>query len=265
MLSTGIEGGQLARRRRTIVLRLRSAVRCRRHRGVPRSFVRFRKVENSFPRWRTRRRPSIGRRIALASALHHDRLLEQRQVVATCSVVTTRGAEAHRVVAAAQQRSPRRRPYRRWRRCAGSLRRSAEPGTTIRLRSSGPARTSPESDGGPSPPDAFQPFALAPRILQILIPSRRRWSGRHRATGLPKCDGTRRRRMIDSRATHSPRGGRRRFFGDRHMSGLKSKCSEANILPVRPIPDCTSSAMTRMPWSRATCWTRSRNFRGGTT
>ena len=32
------------------------------------------------------------------------------------------------------------------------------------------------------------------------------------------------------------------------MSGSTPACSIAHILPVRPIPDCTSSAISRIPW-----------------
>jgi len=34
------------------------------------------------------------------------------------------------------------------------------------------------------------------------------------------------------------------------MSGSIPQCSQANILPVRPNPVCTSSAITRMPYLR---------------
>ena len=34
------------------------------------------------------------------------------------------------------------------------------------------------------------------------------------------------------------------------ISGTTSKCSAAHILPVRPIPDCTSSKISRIPFCR---------------
>ena len=37
-------------------------------------------------------------------------------------------------------------------------------------------------------------------------------------------------------------------FATAKMSGTASKCSAAHILPVRPMPDCTSSKISRMPF-----------------
>ena len=41
------------------------------------------------------------------------------------------------------------------------------------------------------------------------------------------------------------------------ISGTTFQCSQANILPVRPMPVCTSSATNRMP-----CWSQMRRKRG---
>ncbi len=49
------------------------------------------------------------------------------------------------------------------------------------------------------------------------------------------------------------------------MSGARSKCSEAHIFPVRPMPDCTSSATITIECFAATRRNSSKNFRGGTT
>ena len=40
------------------------------------------------------------------------------------------------------------------------------------------------------------------------------------------------------------------------MSASRPKCSHANIRPVRPMPDCTSSAMSRMPCLRVSSRSR---------
>ena len=39
-------------------------------------------------------------------------------------------------------------------------------------------------------------------------------------------------------------------FAMQRMSGSTSKCSTANMRPVRPNPDCTSSATNRIPCCR---------------
>ncbi len=49
------------------------------------------------------------------------------------------------------------------------------------------------------------------------------------------------------------------------MSGRASYQSVAHIRPVRPMPDCTSSAMSRMPWRSATSRRAGRKPSGGTT
>ena len=49
------------------------------------------------------------------------------------------------------------------------------------------------------------------------------------------------------------------------ISGTAPKCSAAHILPVRPIPDCTSSKIRRIPFWLATRASSSKNFFGGTT
>ena len=48
-------------------------------------------------------------------------------------------------------------------------------------------------------------------------------------------------------------------------SGSTPKCSIANILPVRPMPDCTSSAISTMPCSSATSRSPRTHSAGGTT
>ena len=48
------------------------------------------------------------------------------------------------------------------------------------------------------------------------------------------------------------------------MSGFRPKCSDANILPVRPMPDCTSSTTSRMPCFVASSPSRWWNSIGGT-
>ena len=49
------------------------------------------------------------------------------------------------------------------------------------------------------------------------------------------------------------------------MSGSNPKCSEARNLPVRPVPDWTSSAITRMPWRSQSSFTPRRKSGEGTT
>ena len=48
------------------------------------------------------------------------------------------------------------------------------------------------------------------------------------------------------------------------MSGSTPKCSIANIRPVRPYPDCTSSAISTMPCSSAICRRPCTHSFGGT-
>ena len=48
------------------------------------------------------------------------------------------------------------------------------------------------------------------------------------------------------------------------MSGCTLKCSMPNILPVRPIPDCTSSQIIRIPCCRVSSRSRWWNTGGGT-
>ena len=53
-------------------------------------------------------------------------------------------------------------------------------------------------------------------------------------------------------------------LASRITSGTTPKCSAANILPVRPMPDCTSSNTSRMPWRSAIARSRGRKSAGGT-
>ena len=48
------------------------------------------------------------------------------------------------------------------------------------------------------------------------------------------------------------------------MSGATRACSIANIFPVRPMPDCTSSTISWMPCCVAIARSRSRKLSGGT-
>ena len=47
------------------------------------------------------------------------------------------------------------------------------------------------------------------------------------------------------------------------MSGSTPECSIANIFPVRPMPDCTSSTTSRMPCFVVSSRSRCRNASGG--
>ena len=47
------------------------------------------------------------------------------------------------------------------------------------------------------------------------------------------------------------------------MSGATPQCSQANILPVRPMPDCTSSKISRMPCSSHSARRPARKPSGG--
>ncbi len=49
------------------------------------------------------------------------------------------------------------------------------------------------------------------------------------------------------------------------MSGTTPVCSAANILPVRPMPLCTSSNTSRMPCRSHSARSRARKPSGGTT
>ena len=54
-------------------------------------------------------------------------------------------------------------------------------------------------------------------------------------------------------------------FAVRRMSGSTSQCWIAHIFPVRPAPDWTSSAMSRIPWRSHSSRSRGRKSSSGTT
>ena len=54
-------------------------------------------------------------------------------------------------------------------------------------------------------------------------------------------------------------------FAVSRMSGSTSQCWIAHILPVRPAPDWTSSAMSRIPWRSHSSRSRGRKSSSGTT
>ena len=71
--------------------------------------------------------------------------------------------------------------------------------------------------------------------------------------------------MSDFFATAMPIGKPEpRPFASVMMSGMTPKCSAANILPVRPMPDCTSSKISRMPCRSHSARKPCRNPSGGT-
>ena len=53
-------------------------------------------------------------------------------------------------------------------------------------------------------------------------------------------------------------------FATSRMSGTTPVCSAANIFPVRPIPDWTSSKTSRMPWRSQIARSPGRKSAGGT-
>ena len=59
--------------------------------------------------------------------------------------------------------------------------------------------------------------------------------------------------MTSARATVAPSGMPLAIpFAIVTISGTTPKCSDANIRPVRPIPDWTSSCISKMPYLSAT-------------
>jgi hypothetical protein len=72
--------------------------------------------------------------------------------------------------------------------------------------------------------------------------------------------------MISARAVHTPSGMPDAMpFAVATTSGSTPKCSIANILPVRPMPDCTSSATSTIPYVVAISRSRWWKTGGGTT
>src|SRR5512138_13777 len=72
--------------------------------------------------------------------------------------------------------------------------------------------------------------------------------------------------ITDSRAIHAPRGRPDAMpFAEVMMSGSTPKCSMAHHLPVRPIPLCTSSAISKMPYLSHNARSAGKKLIGGTT
>ena len=72
--------------------------------------------------------------------------------------------------------------------------------------------------------------------------------------------------MTSARAIIAPTGMPEPMpFAVSRMSGSTSQCWMAHILPVRPAPDWTSSAMSRIPWRSHSSRRRGRKSGSGTT
>ncbi len=72
--------------------------------------------------------------------------------------------------------------------------------------------------------------------------------------------------MMSARAAATPSGIPDAMpFAMAIMSGRTPVCSIANILPLRPMPDCTSSATSRIPCVVVSSRSRWMNLSGGTT
>ncbi len=71
--------------------------------------------------------------------------------------------------------------------------------------------------------------------------------------------------MTSARAQHTPSGMPEAMpLAVAMMSGSTPKCSIANIFPVRPMPDCTSSATSSIPCFFVSARSRWWNWGGGT-
>jgi hypothetical protein len=70
--------------------------------------------------------------------------------------------------------------------------------------------------------------------------------------------------MIDWQATIAPNGMPDAIpLAEQTMSGSTPTCWTGHILPVRPMPDCTSSTMSRMLCRLHTSRRRGRKLSGG--